>query len=195
MKRRAAILACLVLSLAVALPLPVFAQGGEAERPLEIKKVNSGKLPTPEYQVKRGNQNSRSREWFGVEVIYDTAPEWVDEATFTFYILTRSKNPPQGRPPVSLFKGEVTYMNVMRGRHKADMWLHPSALARFGEVERVAVLVSVGGRMVAADGIPSGSTAQRWWEQLSPREDLMLNRMQTPFAMMNFDDYEMIKPK
>jgi hypothetical protein len=45
------------------------------------------------------------------------------------------------------------------------------------------------------DGIPTGSAASRWWEQLPPVEGYVLNRMETPFAMIYFDDYEAIKSK
>ena len=38
-------------------------------------------------------------------------------------------------------------------------------------------------------------TNQRWWEQMTPVDGYVLNRMETPFAMISFDDYEAIKPK
>ena len=61
------------------------------------------------------------------------------------------------------------------------------------DVQAVAVLVNVQGRLVAMESLPNSN--QRWWEQLAPTEGLVLNRMQTPFAMLYFDDYEAIKPK
>ena len=168
---------------------------GAMDRPVTIKKIDGKKIRTPDYVVNPSQAVQRMREWFKVEVLYDTEPEWMDEVSFTYYIVVKAKQPQPGRPPFTLFKGEVTYINVEKGRHKSDIYIHPSTLARLGDVERVAVQVNVGGRMVAMDGVPAGSTATRWWEQLTPREGYLLNRMQTPFAMLSFDDYEAIKPK
>ncbi len=165
------------------------------DRPLTIRKMDSGKAKTPEYQVKQGIAQ-RSRDWYKVEVIYDTETEWLDEVSFTYYVVVKAAKATPGRNSLfTLFKGDVTYINVERGRHKSDIYLHPSTIARFGEVERVAAVVNVGGRLVAMEGKPDGSVSQRWWEQLSPQDGYLLNRMQTPFAMINFDDYEAIKQK
>lgn len=174
-----------------------FAQGGPAAaaRPVDIRKISSGKVMTPEYQLKKSQFVARTREWFQIIVDYDTDPEWVDEATFTYYVLVKARQQTAGRSPFTLFKGEVTYINIEKGRHRSDIFIHPSTIARYGDVERVAVQVSVGGRLVAMDGLPQGSASQRWWEQLNPQEGYLLNRMQTPFAMINFDDYEAVKPK
>jgi hypothetical protein len=91
-----------------------------------------------------------------------------------------------GRSAFTLFKGDVTYINIEKGRHKSDIYLHPSTLARFGDVERVAALVSVGGRLVAMEGLPSGSTSIALVGAMAPQEGYLLNRMQTPFAMISF---------
>ncbi|MBW7909113.1 MAG: hypothetical protein H3C50_09395 [Kiritimatiellae bacterium] len=177
-------------------PAPAVAQqpAGGGSVPLIVRKVSGGKVETPEYQLKKSQFVARTRQWFQIIVDYDTAPDWLDEATFTYYVLVRSKKPEPGKNPITLFKGEVNYINVERGKHKSDIYLHPSTLSRFGDIERVAVLVNVGGRLVGMDGIPSGTAQQRWWEQLSPQDGYLLNRMQTPFAMIHFDDYEAIKP-
>lgn len=164
-------------------------------RPLDIRKISSGKAMTPEYQLKKSQFVARTREWFQIVVDYDTDPEWVDEASFTYYVLVKARQQTAGRSPFTLFKGEVTYINIEKGRHRSDIFIHPSTIARYGDVERVAVQVNVGGRLVAMDGLPQGSASQRWWEQLNPQDGYLLNRMQTPFAMINFDDYEAVKPK
>ena len=180
----------------LALPLPAAdAQApGAPSTPLLIRKVDAKPVNSPEYQIRNYPLTPRGVRWLQVIVDYDTAPEWVDEATFTYYVLLKAKRAEAGRSPFTLFKGEVTNVNIARGKHKGDIYMHPSTLARFGDIERVAVMVNVGGRMVALDGQPSGTAQQRWWEQLAPMEGYLLNRMQTPFAMVNFDDYEAIKP-
>ena len=86
----------------------------------------------------------------------------------------------------------MTYVNIQKGKHKSDMYLHPSTIARYGDVQRVGVVISSQGRVLAMESLPANN--QRWWEQLTPLDGYVLNRMQTPFAMIYFDDYEAIKP-
>jgi hypothetical protein len=176
----------------LAISMPALAQEG-ATRDLVIKDISGGKVLTPEYQVKRGQMSARTRDWFQITTSYDTMPEWTDEIQFTYYVLVKNKNPADKGPPQSVFKGDVTHINVQKGRHKSDMYIHPSTLIRYGDVQAIAVLVNVGGRLVAMDGKPP--TSERWWEKLAPQEGYLLNRMQTPFAMLYFDDYEAVKLK
>ncbi|HMP75898.1 MAG TPA: hypothetical protein PKE12_06350 [Kiritimatiellia bacterium] len=167
---------------------------GAPATPLVIRKVDAKPVNSPEYQIRNIPITPRGLRWLQVVVDYEVAPEWVDEATFTYYVLLKAKRAEPGRSPFTLFKGDITYVNIARGRRKADIYMHPSTLARFGDIERLAVVVNVGGRMVALDGQPTGTAAQRWWEQLAPQDGYLLNRMQTPFAMVNSDDFEAIKP-
>ncbi len=173
------------------------AQALAAQNPVVIKGIEAGKTRTPEYQAKGVGPQKRPRQWFKVEVTYDTDLAWLDEVTFTYYVVVKAKEPIPGRTsPYTLFKGEVSYVNIEKGRHSADIYLHPSTIARFGEVERVATVVSQGGRIVTMAGSPelSSGVNARWWEQLTPQDGYLLNRTLTPFAMINFDDYEAIKP-
>ncbi len=174
---------------------PAFAQQPEPppmQRPLVLKDISGGKILTPEYQIKRSQTAARTREWFQIVTTYDTDPEWIDEVQFTYYVLVKSK-PNSKSPPQSVFKGEVTYINVEKGRHKSDMFLHPSTMSRYGDVQAVAALVTVQGRLVAMESKPP--TNERWWEKLAPQEGYLLDRSQTPFAMLYFDDYEAVKAK
>ena len=170
---------------------PAGGGGAAGDRVLQVKEIMGGKALTPEYQVKRLQANARVKEWYQIVTTYETDPEWLDAVEFTYYALVRNTKNPKG-PPQTLFKGDATYINVQKGRHKSDMFLHPSTLARFGEVQAVAVLVKVEGRLVAVESKPS--SRERWWEQLAPVEGLLLNRGQTPFAPLYFDDYEAMRP-
>jgi len=179
--------------LAIPLELPVLAQAPVARSPLNIRKVDGGKLATPVFAVK-GNQSStgKAKEWFQIYAEYDTEVEWVDELNFTFYVLVKGKA--RGAPAQTLFKGETTYIHVPAGnKHIADMYIHPNIIARFGDVERVAVEVRQGGRVLERGGKPPPS--EPWWERLAPVEGVLLNRNETPWALVNSDDYEIIKPK
>lgn len=156
---------------------------------VSVKKISGSKVKTPEYRVVSGQAQPRSRDWFAITTQYETAPDWVDELTFTYYVLIRGKTPQQ--PKNTLLVGDVTYVNIQKGRHLSDMYLHPSTLARYGDVQGVAVIVKQQGKVLTISSEPA--TQQRWWEMLAPISGLVLNRMQTPFAMINFDDYEAIK--
>ncbi len=189
--RNSLVVLTLALSLSASAQQPAGGGGaGDANRPLVIRDIAGGAVLTPEYQIKRNQTNARVKNWYQIITDYETKPDWADEIEFTYYVLVRNTKNPKG-PKQSLFKGSVTYINVPEGRHRSDMFLHPNTLARFGEVEAVAVLVSVQGRVVAMEGKPRSN--QRWWEQLTPVDGLLLSRDKTPFSPLNFDDFEPIK--
>ena len=158
-------------------------------RPVQIKKIIPGKVATPQYQLLKGQTMARTREWFQLVTQYETAPDWMDELTFTNYVLVRDTQ----KNAQTLFKGDVTYMTVQKGKHMSDIYLHPSTIARYGQIQATAVLVTFRGQLEAVESQPASQ--QRWWEQMTPTEGFLLSRMDTPFAMMNFDDYEAIKPR
>jgi len=54
-------------------------------------------------------------------------------------------------------------------------------------------LINVRGKLEAISGLPI--TSQRWWEQVPPVDGYVLNRLETPFAMIAFDNYEAIKSR
>jgi len=155
---------------------------------VQIRKIDGKKLQTPEYKVKvTGGQSAKRRTWFQITTEYESKPEWIDELRFVYYVLVK------GKREYKLFSDEVSYVNVEKGRtHDSVVYLHPSTLKRYGDVECVAVLIYQQGRLVASQSKPPKK--QRWWEQRTPITGYILNRMQTPFAMINFDNYEAIKP-
>ena len=168
------------------------AQEPQGKKIVRIRRIKLNKLQTPQYKVTNiGQMSSIRRDWAQIDVEYETAPAWIDEMTCTFYVLMKARQAEKGQQPYRLLRGEVTYVNIAKGKHKADMYLHPSTLARYGAIERVAVLMRAEGRLVAMDSQPSSN--QRWWEQLTPLDGYVLNHMESPFAMLNFDDYEAIK--
>ena len=187
---------CLSIAIVAILVLPLSSivsaqEAAPAGNQVKIKKIApNSKVATPEYKLLTGQVMSQTRNWFQVVVDYETAPEWMDDLTFTYYIMCENKT---GATKFTMFRGEVTYVNVQKGKHKSDMYLHPSTIARFGVVQGVGVVISSQGRVLAMESLPS-TGSPRWWEQLTPLDGYALNRMQTPFAMIYFDDYEAIKP-
>ena len=183
----------LVASLAICCCAPVaVAQNNADQVTVQVKKIELKKYATPQYQLAQNQMKGKSRDWISIIADYDTDALWTDELTFTYYVLVENLRNPKA-PRESVFRSKVTYVNIEKGRgHKSDVFLHPSVTARFGDVKRVAVIVEANGKLVAGDSLPKSN--QRWWEQYTPVDGMLQNRSQTPFASINFDDYEMVKP-
>lgn len=186
---------CLAVGIVVAqqpLPVaaPVAAPGAAGSDVVRIRKMTPVKEKTPAFKsaTQQAPMGGRPTDWWRVVVDYETAPEWIDELEFTYYVYMKDQS---NKGAEVMFRGTVTYINVPKGRHLSDMFLHPNVLARLGRVEQVAVVVKAKGAMVATE-----STAQtpNWWDRFSPVDGVLLNRAQTPFAFIEFDSFDAIKP-
>ena len=186
---------CRILSAALfVLSLAVVERGVAQESgDINIRRLTMTKRKTPEYTAKvKGALQERTRDWAEIICLYDTSPDFVDELEFTYYVIMKTKD---NREPFVLLKGTITYVHIEKGRHQSTMYIHPSVLARYGDIDGIAVEVRAGGRLVAveADG-PSGRRYQQAMQQLPVREGYVMNPMQTPFAMLGYDNNEMMKP-
>ena len=167
----------------------VFSQATPASKLIRVRKIKMQKQRTPEYEVKRVQMTTgKIRNWMQIQVAFDTAPEWMDQIDFTYYAVVKSK---KGKEKYTLFRNSLSYVNIEKGSHESVMYLHPSTLERYGDVERVAVILRVNGQVAAIESDPPSS--QRWWEQLPPLDGYLLNRLETPFALINYDNYPAIK--
>jgi len=171
--------------------------GGPVARVREITGVGPRYMvKTPEYTTSLSRGKASPRDWAELSVVYDTEPEWVDELTFQYYTLLFDKK----KGDYSLFKGTVTYVDIPKGRnHASTMYLRPVALTRYGEVTAMAVEIIYKGEVIDTKTdermIKGAKLAKEWWKspQLAVKEGYVLNRAQTPFALVNYDDYETIK--
>lgn len=156
---------------------------------IRIRKMVPTKEKTPLYTTSMRTQTSgRQPDWWRATVEFDTAPEWIDELEFTFYAYLEDQS---ARNAPKMFRGVVTYMNVPKGRHLADIFLQPSFIARMGVVKQLAVVVKHQGVVVATE---SSATTPNWWDTMPPVDGVLLNRAQTPFALVDYDAYNFIKP-
>ncbi len=185
---------CMILAASVCVCVPSVTQAQDTgKKIIRIRKLDSDKVRTPIYRVSNFPQG-RTRNWMKITTEYDTAPEWLDQLDFQYYVLVKAK---KGKKEFTLFRGDITNVNIEKNagtggsRHKSVAYLHPSTLARYGDVERLAVVIRHQGRLVGMESKPKSNA--RWWEQLTPVTGYVLNRLETPFAMINFDDYEAIK--
>ena len=163
--------------------------GGGGNDILRIRKTTPTTEKTPVFKTAvQGQVPAKQPDWWRVVVEFETAPDWIDELEFTYYVYMRDQS---NKGAEVMFRSVVTYVNVAKGKHLSDMFLHPSTLARLGRVEQVAVVVKAKGAVVATD---STAKTPNWWDRFSPVEGVLLSRAQTPFAVVDYDMYEQIKP-
>ena len=159
---------------------------------------------TPEYTTTAPRQIKPLGDWGQILVTYDTVPKWIDELVFQYYVLTLTVE--DGKKAYSFFKTTVKYVDIEKGRdHMAAVYLRPSTIKRYGFVVAAAVEVSRDGKVIAsrteADN-DVGVLEDKWWAEdskvmkspnVTTRDGYLLDRMQTPFSLVNTDDYEVSK--
>lgn len=172
-------------------PAPVGA-GGLTKNAVMLKKLDvQPKLLTPTYQVNPVPPASKNpRYWYQMTLHFDTHPEWLDDLDFRCYVLLKGK-PGAGGIQHMLLRGDTTLVNVAKGKHKCDFFVHPSTLMRYGEVESVAVVLSKSEQVIGMLSQPP--SAKRWWEDYQPVPNMVLKRSDTPWALINYDDNEQVK--
>lgn len=185
-----------ILLTAALLAWPVTAQqpAGRGQDVLRLRRVEATLVRAPQYEITGGARSSRQEQWLQVQTEFASRPEWIDTLTFTYYVLLEDGELEEGESSrLKLFSGSVTYVDVaatMDG--KSAVYLHPSTLARHGQLKAVAVVVSVPGRELAVAMNPETQT--RWWTEMPAREGLVFSRGRSPFALVNIDDYPMEQP-
>ena len=198
MKRWTLMAICGVASVTMAMaavvpppPQPVGA-GGLTKNAVTLKKLDiQAKQLTPAFQVTPTPPASKTpRYWFQMTVHFDTHMEWTDDLDFRCYVLLKPKVAAAGAKPM-LLRGDVTLVNVAKGKHKCDFFVHPSTLLRYGEVDSVAVVVYKSEQVIGMLSQPQ--SAKRWWEELPPVPNMVLKRSETPWANINYDDFEQVK--
>ncbi len=150
-----------------------------------------GRAKTPEYAVSP-SENSQTRDWVKITVTYDTESEWTDELEFRYTAVV--KHPKTGA--FTLFPCSVTYVDIAKGRnHMSTVFLSPKTVERYGGLDRVAVEIYAKGELAASAGLPD--TPAQWWRlplsNVRTMQGVLLNRAQTPFAFVAWDNYETIK--
>jgi len=169
---------------------PPAKKSGSSSDILRIRKMTpSSKNKTPIFKTAmQGHAQANQPDWWKVVVEYETKPDWVNEIEFIYYVYMKDQS---NKGAEMMFSSSVTYVNVKKGRHYSDMFLHPNTLARMGRVEQVAVVIKVGGVVV---GMESTAKTPNWWDRYAPIRGVLLNRTQTPFSLIDFDMYEQVKP-
>ncbi|MFO7870237.1 MAG: hypothetical protein R6V03_02260 [Kiritimatiellia bacterium] len=209
--------AVLILSVLSAGPVPAQTAGGrpaaragqkEAIAPEDMVRIRGltglekrATTETPEYRTNVPRQPGDRREWVRIAVEYDTAPEWIDELTFRYYVLSLKEV--DRKQEFSLFQNSVKYADIRQDRgHLSTMFLRPPAVERYGELSAIAVEIMYGGDVIAKHSITGGiKLPEDWWknsdvvksDKVKSRAGYLLDRKQSPFFLINIDSYEYIK--
>lgn len=148
------------------------------------------RVQTPIYQSNAGRGQSANKPWLKVSVEYETQNDWVDELEFTYFVLIRNK---QGVDRA--YRKTVTYVDIKKGKHISDIYMRPNTFERHqATIVHAAVVVKAKG--VAGMRVLEEQTTlkqAKWWEQIPSAEGMLLHRGETPFAFIEFDNYELIK--
>jgi len=177
------------------------------ENMVRVRKLSGvGRVSLVRTPVFRTNQPAGTRpvgEWAQIATQYDTSPDWIDELVFQYYVMTMESE--GGANVYSFFRKVVRYVDIERdNNHMSTVFLHPRTLERYGDVVAVAVEITLGGQVAAAEDEVDGGRVrlpENWWtnpnvlqnENLTIRDGYLLGRDETPFALINIDDYEVIK--
>lgn len=170
-------------------PAAAAGKEGAVIRKMEATGPNA-RVRTPEFRNDANETAAQAKEWARITVQYETDVEWTDELEFRYMVLV--KNPKTSA--FIMFPATVTYIDVPKGkRHTSTVFLRPTTLERYGNVEWAAVDIYLKGEKVAMAQMPDDQRPRTM--SYKTREGVLLNRGQTPFAQVAIDNYETIKPK
>jgi hypothetical protein len=161
----------------------------------------SSKIETPQYDTTASRGVTKRGEWWQFIVQYDTKEEWTDELTFDFHVL--GLGAVEGKKAYSYYTIRVSYIDIAKGRgHLATVFLRPNTIERYGMPVAFAVEIHHKGEMIAQESEAATKLSKVWWKDpnvvdsalVTKRPKYLLNRAQTPFAFVDVDLYETIKP-
>lgn len=162
-----------------------------------IRKIEAygptAKVRTPEFKTDASEPQAQAKDWARIAVQYETDVEWSDELEFRYMVLV--KNPKTSA--YTMFSATVNYIDIPKGkRHTSTVFLRPNTLDRYGAVEWAGVKIYLKGKdaPVAATQMPE-SDLRPWTATVTIIPGVLLNRDQTPFALVAIDNYETIKAK
>jgi len=193
------------------------AEADAARAPGELLKVRRmegvGKqyqLKTPEFRTSLGGGTKRAQDWAEIKVQFDTykdtsatnasSREWIDELVVDFYVMTQYKDD-RGRERYSYYKTTGRYRDVERGSsHAVAAYLPPSAVKRYGLPAAIAVEMTAGDKVLARETEfeKALKLPEQWWkspnvlnsENVTVRNEYLVTRSRSPFALVAIDDYE-----
>jgi len=171
---------------------PSAGKKGAVIRKMEATGPNA-KARTPEFRNDANEPQSRAREWARITVQYETDVDWTDELEFRYMVLVKHHK----TGAFTMFPATVNYIDIAKSkRHTSTVFLRPATLLRYGAVKWAGVKIYLKGKdtPVAVMQMPENDR-RPWTAKVTTKAGVLLNRDQTPFALVSIDNYETIKPK
>ena len=158
------------------------AQGDFAIRRIEFGyKIRSGSESISGGFAGFGNIGGFPQKWGVITAHFNSRPNWADDVMFKYYVMVRNR---VGKP--AMLTGNVTYVSVHAGLdHNGFTFIHPNALARYGQVKRILVEIWYQGVLADSKQWPKKS-AITWWNKIPAVQGTLRPRFFTPFE----HDYE-----
>jgi hypothetical protein len=167
-------------------------EGAKASE-FRIRSVKPKFDATPDIQSsypKPGAVGGTPTKWLRVEVEFDSSLEYADNVEFRWYIAVTGEKKPV------VFADSVTHINVKRGsRHLSVIFMPPRTVDRYAknsQVKQIAVQLWHDQKLADTGGWPN-EPKTRWWEEVKPERGALLNLLQTPFGVLEYDRYEQIR--
>ncbi len=187
-----------------------------------LSRINLQETPSYTSTINMSRKGrGRVRQWALFEVTYETAPAWLDEVEFNYTVMLRRPTE-KNTDEYSIFRASVKYLDVAGalnplnangGVHQSCVVLHPNAFTRYGDerdgatrgVVAIVLEISVDGRVMATESEVAAPYRTKipadWWKNpqvlnsdaVKMRDGYLMDRSKSPFAMINPDDYEMVK--
>ncbi len=161
----------------------------------------NARIETPQYDTSASRGVTRPGRWWQFSVEYDTKDKWTDELTFEFHVL--GLGAVDGKKAYSYYTTRVSYVDIAKKRgHVATVFLRPNTIERYGSPVGFGVEIYHKGEMIAQESEAATKLSEVWWKDanvvksalVTKRDKYLLNRSQTPFAFVDVDTYETIKP-
>jgi len=183
-------------------------RGGGGSNKVTIERIpppnKTSLVRTPEYSVNVQNTMPRvtkkPREWALFEIKYETEAKWIDELAFNYHVMTKGKND-EGKDVFSYYTTTLRYIDIPKGSHMSCVAIPPSLVERHGEPVAVALeIVGKDGTVLDSKFETIIPLPKEWWKDSKvldnptlTRRNGLVDRMKTPFALINADDYEVVQ--
>ena len=208
-----AIFSATVLAL-LAIPAPVRAQQAALNTEVQISKIEPGFLPSPKIPAAGYSKQAQGRpgSWLEVEVTFERntkEPKIAEELTFNYYVLLKNERFTEDKKPTML-TATIVHTNVPQERALHSVaFVSPRTLASFFDGKAPATaqqtVMDAGVTISGKNGLLAIATSKGtvkgdkgWWDDTAPytvKTGALLNKNETPFAPLEWDYYEAVKPK
>lgn len=199
-----------VLAVAVAYVFCVSPSFGQEKKrgAIRILDLDIQHKESPEFQAMSNPRATREYKWCQITVEYEARGGqrgWLDEVALDWYVFI---SPKSAKP--FLLKRSVTYVDVETAKgaaHHAVIYIRPAFIRRYYGDDRIGksdIAVYLRTKVNGEDSdtfqeSKSKSLRGSWWEAREPRvnvrDDELMTRDETPFAPLDYDFYEHLKPR